>query len=317
MAPQKPDQATIARLSLVKYQLETARQQAGAPAPLGNLALNTMQDAVEAAFALAAHRLDVKVSTELDKTVGDVVAALDSPQGWQGRKERLKTVNKARVGFKHHGIRAEPDIILDYLRAAEDSCSAIVREVYDVELGELSLIVLVTNARARGWLQTSRQLRDAGELRLSIGDLSAAFATLAKDARAGAPKFSVYPSRPARHGVERFERDWNGLVNSVHSIADYLRVFAMGVEPREYAFFRAHVPDVSFIGNTDEREYHFGIMNGAEELDDAIYDRLVRFIVDTSLQLDARRFPVPEQRYDGGWSMFRRIADDITPPEER
>jgi len=310
-------EADVARLALIRYQLQTARQQAAAPSPVDNLALNTMQDAVEATLALCALRLNVTVQQEFDKLLGDVIAALPNAADFQGHKERMKTLNKARVGFKHHGNRVESGLIRQHLDAAENACSAFVVDVYGTELSAISMTALVTNARVRGWLDTSRQLRDSGDLITSVTDLGAAFETLRDEARAaGVSSISVRPSRSMRGwSQDKQERELNELIDSVHGLADYMRVYAMGVEPHEYAFFRAHVGEAHFILATDGREYFSGVYEGKQYLDEDTYTRLVKFVVDTSLQLDARRFTVPEWQGNAGYRVTRRVADAVPPPE--
>lgn len=309
-------EADVARLALIKYQLQTARQQTAAPSPVDNLALNTMQDAVEATLALCALRLNVPLQREFDKLLGDVIAKLSNPTDFQGHKERMKRLNTARVSFKHHGNPAESASIRQHLEYAESACAALVVEVYATELSEIAMTALVSNARVRGWLDTSRRLRDAGDLPKSLGDLGAAFQTLRDEAREGAPSFPVRPTRPIRaREQDKVADDLRQLVDSVHGIAEYLRVYALGVEPREYAFFAAHVPRVDFMWDSGNRSYWAGIEDGKQFLDEDTYNRLVKFVVDTSLQLDARHFTPPATHSNAGLMFRRELTDEVPPPE--
>lgn len=310
-------EADVARLALIKYQLQTARRQAAAQSPVDNLALNTMQDAVEATLALCALRLNVALQQEFDKMLGDVISKLPNATDFQGHKERMKTLNKARVNFKHHGNRAESGLIRQHLEAAESACAALVVEVYGTELSAISMTALVTSARVRGWLDTSQRLRDAGDWLRSVTDLSAAFETLHDEAgAAGVSSIVVRPSRSIQgYDRDRTVRDLYDLIDSVHGIAQYLRVYAMGVDPHEYAFFRAYVAEVHFTDSTNGREYFGGASEDRRNLDDDTYARLVKFVVDTSLRLDARRFTVPGWHSNVGHQLFRRISDEVPPPE--
>jgi hypothetical protein len=299
-------------LSMVRYQTLVARQQSSAPAPLSSLALNTMQDAAESMLKLCGEQLGADIGTrdDFDTMLGKVASKTDAADNISAYASSLRAMNRARVNFKHNGNRADDSTVRQHMDSVQAAISALSLSVFGIELNAVSLLMLVSNAAVRARLQTAQDFRASGEHAESMADLAQAFHELLGDyeRRKSSRLQSIYsnkppfvPTMPKHDDPFRLTYEWLG------GIDEQLRVLSMGVDPLGYTFFRAHMPrlmqflDGGFGANFPGQE--------VVPLDDDTWGRCLRFVIETSLRLDANDFDVPGKPTNG--SVFlRRTAEE-------
>lgn len=302
-------------LSMIRYQLMNARQESNAPAPLSSMALNTMQDAVESMLRLTGEALGVDFAAreEFDKMLAKVVVKLGAKSDLLGYSSSLKSMNRARVNFKHNGNRADASTVRQHMDTAEAAINALARDVFSVELADVSLLLLVPNRIVRMHLEAAEAHRTAGNQGESLTDLAIAFDELLRDyERRKSSWGSFFSTKPSFSGGREFraiEDTIRPVMQWLEAIDRQLRVISMGVDAQEYAHFRTATPslmhfmDGSFGAN-------FPVAPDDIAIDDATFARCVKFVIDTSLRLSATDFEVPERTYNTS-AMIRRSADEI------
>lgn len=310
-------------LSMIRLQVLTARQQSAAPAPLSSLALNTMQDAAESMLLLVSNKLGLSIGrqVEFDSILGTVVAAVDDDDV-RGYVAGLRTMNRARVNFKHGGNRADDSTVRQHMDTVDAAMSQIARSVFGVELDRVSVLTLVSNAVVRRRLQVAQYLREQGQHGDALTDLAQAFHLLLREFESRKSRWSgsIYSTKPA-HAPHIMRLDHQDPLRHVYewfdAIDEQLRVISIGVDPQGYAFFRAHTPNLLHMMNGD---WLGGFYTGTEAITDADWGRCVRFVVETSLRLDANDFEVGEPERGGGlsYTQYRRNeSDDPVIPDVR
>lgn len=306
-------------LSMIRLQLLTARQQAAAPAPLSSLALNTMQDATESMILLCADKLGVTLGKrdDFDTMLGSVVAGMD--EDVKSYVLSLRAMNRARVNFKHSGNRADDSTVRQHMDTVEAAVGQLARSVFDVELADVSLLVLVSNSDVRHRLLVAQRMRETGQYGEAQADLAEAFHQLLADfeRRRSRPHRSAFSTKPAfAPRKSGGELDILGsTVDWLEAIDEQLRVLLMGVDPQGYAYFRAHTPTLMhFLG--EGAGYGANFQGEIVRLSNEAWDRCVQFVIETSLRFDANDFEVP-QTYSNSSMMLRRKPSDDPVISER
>lgn len=304
-------------LSLIRYQLMNARQEASSPAPLTSMALNTMQDAVESMLRLTGESTGVVFAgrDDFDNMLAKVVAKVGEDSDFAGYSSSLKSMNRARVNFKHNGNRADESTVRRHLDTAESAVDGLARSIFGVELADVSLLLLVPNRTVRAHLEASARHRSGGDHGESLFDLAIAFDELLRDHEARKSRwrgyFSTKPRGNQTSGAFRSHDDpLKPIIEWLDAIDEQLRVISMGVDAQAHAAFRALTPRVSRFLNGGMRAHFRG---GVDDIaiDDEAYARSVKFVIDTALRLSASDFEVPENKRFSTTTSFERTAQEI------
>jgi hypothetical protein len=277
-------------LSLVRYQMMVARQQAQQPAPLNSLALNLMQDAVESMIGLVAEHLLVPVKNKSDFIqIFDAVAAeVKSEPPMSGFRQSAVAMNGARVNFKHNNNQAERSTIERHLNNAANLVEMLTETVFGTPLSEVSLLLFVRDAEARSHLAEAQKYWQNGEQAASMQNIRLAFDRLVRDFETrkswhpGTSLFSTKPSfTPSLHEARRAGKEIEKAFEWLESIDGWVKLVALGVDMRRYAYFNAHTPRAMYMLVGPPRF-------SRREDDEAVtseeaFGRCFQFVVDTAL----------------------------------
>lgn len=293
MTARVPEPHQAEWLGLINYQLRLAREQVEMPSPVNALAISSVQDAVESMLSLAAEVLGANVKGKDFLNLFDGVSA-ELPEGASisGMRTAAHSLNQARVSFKHHGNRADERTLLRHLFNAEELVDAICRGVFSISISDVSLLVFIRNETVRARMEAASSAYSVSDLQGAMQHLWIAFDELiddfesTKSTRPGKSLFSTKPTFPIRMsnpGVRSFEAhatEW------LENLDQWVRMLAIGVDTRRYAYFDAHTPNGY---RTTSGQYHLSWSSGTVHTDEA-YRRCYRFVIDTALAFAADDF---------------------------
>lgn len=277
-------------LSLISYQLRTARAQAQQPAPLNSLTISALHDAVESLLSLCAESLGANVKSRADfiQLFDAVEAALAPPASISGHRSGMNALNQARVGFKHHGNRADERTLRRHLANGENFLADLTSTVFSVRLEDVSLLLFIRNDGAREKLESVGTWWRSGDFQEAMQDLWLAFDELVTDYQArkswhaGKTLFSTKPSfLPSVFDLKKEGKAAEKAFEWLENLDSWVRILAIGVDARRYAYFDAHTPSGMKVLSGD---VHFHWRPDAE-LSDEVFTRCQAFVVDTALEL--------------------------------
>lgn len=295
------------RLSLVRYQLMVAEQQARQPAPLNSLALGSMQDAVESMLGLVVEREHVTTSNRSDfLQLFDAVAShVPGDPPISGFRPGVSAMNLARVNFKHHGNQAESGTIARHSGNSRDLIEVLAERVFGVQLDTVSLLLFVRDAEARAHLELAQSNWDSHHSLEAMDELKLAFDRLIRDyehRKAWHPGKSLFSTKPSfmpsvfalRKSGDEMERAFQWL----ESLDGWVKMLALGVDMRRYAYFDAHTPSSTY---TLDGSAHLHRREGVTVTDE-VYARCTKFVIDTALAFseDDFDFDAWSARQSGG-----------------
>lgn len=282
-------------LTLIRYQARMAEEQSAMPAPLSTLSIGGFQDCVEAMLVLVAEHRNIPLRrlTEFDKLFDDVAACFSD---LTYHRSPLTALNRARVGFKHNGNEAAPSTIersrvsaMNFLAEASQLC-------LDQDFDAISLAKLITYSDVRLAVESAEQRWRAGDRHQAMLGLRQAFMTLMntyEQANRSEARglFSSRPRGSSAHQAARMRTLAEfGAFGSEHddhrdrwlqNLDDRVKLLALGVDTRRYAYLDTHAPLREFRPDLDE---------GPFEVTDEVFNRCHRFVVDTALRLAADDF---------------------------
>lgn len=281
-------------LSLIRYQMAVAREQSDHPAPLSSLALSSMQDAAESTVRLCAEAAGVPLAAreDFDAQVSKVVAA--GPAELGAFTNGLRAMNRARVGFKHAGNRADDGTVRQHLDVTERAIAAFVEAFFGVNFADVSMLLLISSESVRDRLILAEWERAKGDNLNALADLSVAFDTLLNEYRGGKSHYGVSPFSVKPPFIDRPKigrRDpYTGVHEWLTGLDEGFGILLMGVDPIGWARFKSMTARVYHVGGGGG--FFLGIDEARLSVSDSDWSWAVRFVVETSLRFDAHPFEV-------------------------
>lgn len=276
------------RLSLIRYQLLLAEKQVEQPSPLNSIALGTMQDSVESMLALVIEKrlLQTKNTNEFVHLFDVVSSSFSDESQIPGFRSSMIAMNKARVSFKHHGNQVEVVTIARHLSNSSDLLNQLCIEVFNLRIQEVSLLLFVRDEKARSHLQQSESLWNSSKYAEALDELKLAFDQIVRDydsRKSWSPGRGLFSTRPSFLPSTIERKAAGNTVQKAYewleSIDDWVKILALGVDMRRYAFFNAYAPHVMYAMNGKP----FISRRDGIQLTDEIYSKCFKFVIDTAL----------------------------------
>ncbi len=170
----RPD--LVRRLTLPKYLLREAQRTLQRTEPYSHaLAVSLLQDATETFLrVLVEHgRINVNDRASFEKLLEEVTKKFPTVGE---HRAALSRVNRARIAFKHHGLKF-PDLedASTFLANVREFLVEISREILDVDFESVSLSDTITHRRTKNWLRNAEQALTAGDYREALRCARTAF----------------------------------------------------------------------------------------------------------------------------------------------
>ncbi|MDN6425200.1 MAG: hypothetical protein L0J71_05305 [Bifidobacterium crudilactis] len=282
------EQHQVEWLSLVRYQLEMAEAQGAQPEPLNALSISMTHDAVESMLSLVAEvqRADIKPKADFSAMFDSGSRAVDG--GIAGYRSQMLALNSARVSFKHHGNRLDEQTIRRHLANSRTFLEDLAMKGLEVSFDEVSLLLFVRNDRVRALLESAQTSWSAGVADESFQDLSRAFDELLCDYEErkswypGKSLFSTKPNLvPSVFDIRDSGKSTEKAFEWLEALDGWVRILALGINARDYAYFQAHTPGFEKVMNGS---YYF-FWQSEPDQSDAVFGRCLQFVVETALLL--------------------------------
>lgn len=279
----EPTERQVERLAIVRYQISIGQEQVAQPAPLYNLALNTIQDFVESSLHIIAESHKAKVKgNSFDMLLESVLAKIADDE-LSGYTVVIKAMNKARVNFKHHGNTSSSREVSSHLTESIEFVRELARKAYDKDLDDISITAFIKNEKVRRYLDSAEMNHSKSDSRAMI-DIRIAFDELIKDYKRRKLRFpgqTIFDTKPSFLPSGR-ELEYLGIekiIEWVENLENWVQYMALGISMRHYAYFDAHTPKVQY--SMDGTPFTDLVRN--LDYDKQIYDKCRRFVIDTAL----------------------------------
>lgn len=244
----------IRRLALPRFLFRAgvaALERSGPYTP--GLATSLFQDSVEAFLRILAEAGVVNVGPQVafDALID---AVSESYRTVLEHKAGLSRLNKARVGFKHHGISVSQEDALHFRETARAFLEGIARGELGLEFQRASLVSVIGHRRTQNWLHNAQDAVETGDYERALVCAAAAFAIYVKATslhrarvtshRHWGPTSVDYGSadRELRRSLKEFTRWTVAYFEELHRDLDFLR---HGVDIIAYWRFVALTPKVA------------------------------------------------------------------------
>lgn len=279
----------VERLAIIRYQLLIADQQATQVPPTDSLALGTAQDAVESMLRLVADHRGIHVGSReplmnlFDKVASDV----PNNKAFLGLRAATDSLNNARVAFKHHGNWADPRTIERHVASAHQVVSVLSEQALGTEVESASLMIFARDEQVRDHLIAAQDLQRDGLGDQAMKQLRLAFDRLVRDfedRKSWHPGRSLFSTRPPHVKLHHAQSpSWKDPVHGAYrwleSLDSWVKMLALGVDMRNFAFFQAHVPAAVY---SIDGTAHFGIEDEVD-VPDSTFRRCRDFVIRTAL----------------------------------
>ena len=266
------------------------------------LAINTMQDVVEAVLYAAGERklASLPKRPDFDKLFDGVAAALGDPAEIIGLRSAAIAMNNARVGFKHHGNQLRDETLRRHLDVAVTLTNAVVESAFDMPLERVSMLLFIRDDQARDLIERASKYEAAGDLTQALFSLRLAFDLVVweYESRKSVDGWhSIFDTKPNFFPSTLDLRD---MGKGAEKISEWIaaldrltRLGALGIDLQRYAYFdavaplarrfasrRAPMPQVRFTDLTGEH-----------------YRASYLFVVDTAIKLGANDYTLVTSRW--------------------
>ncbi|MCU1410593.1 MAG: hypothetical protein JWR04_1300 [Rhodoglobus sp.] len=306
------------RLSLIRYQLLATAEAAEAPPPINSLAINSMQDVMEAALHAAAEHLNVALPNrpDFDKLYDATAEKLGSPAELLGLRAAALALNSARVGFKHHGNQVRDETLRRHFDVAATLVNTVIELAFGTSLEQVSMLLFVQDEQARGLIEDADKHFQSGDLVAGLFRLRLAFDLIVKEyeSRKSVTGWdSIFKTKPSffpstfdlrdmlgREGGRKLEKfqEW------IQALDDLTRLGALGIDLQRYSYFDAVTPRVWYFASDSAPKPNIRF----EAVTAEHYRASYLFVVDAAIRLGANDYTLMTTR--GGIHRERHYNPD-------
>lgn len=299
-------QIIIPRLAFAKYLIQKGNQEAQHSEPLSSVAILNYHDALELAFDL------ILEDKEINSKKLSFMEYFDKTNEWLknngkteiGLRPSLEKLKNLRVNIKHKGLFPSKMDIQESEFTVKALFEELCKNVYDLNVDDISLINLIENERVRNYLSeaTEQYLVDQ---KASIENLSLAFEFLLKDYESSKAKFPTMS--PFYFGkdmsfyrggsVDPFSRFKNDTQESIETIKKVLKILAFGLNYNKYIKFRLLIPETEWYGIPTVPHVHLSENTNITQFD---LQFCINYIIECALKLQEFDFEISkkEEEYE-------------------
>jgi hypothetical protein len=254
----------IKRLAFAKYLIERGNQESVNSEPLSSIALLHYHDALELSFNLVLEDKGVNTNNP------SFMQYFDRVNEWlknNGKTEislrpSLVKLKDRRVNLKHKGLFSSKTDIEESKFTADNIFEEICKNVYDLDVEEISLIELIENQRVKGFIKEALNSYDSDQ-KESIEKISLSFKFLLRDYEQS--KRDSFFGNPFDFGKDmtflssfhmglnhtgQLSKFIDNVKESIEAMQKAVKILAFGLDYKKYIKFRLLIPEpIWYIGS--------------------------------------------------------------------
>ncbi len=300
----------LKRLAFAKFLIEKGNEESKKPEPLSSVALLHYHDALELAFLLVLEDKDINSNNlsfmqyfdKINDWIND-----NPPKVEISSRPSLDKLKRKRVNLKHHGIFSSKTDVQESRIIANNIFEELCKNVYNLDVKDISLINLVFNSKVRSYLEKAKSEFSSNKNE-SIKALSLAFEFLLKDYESS--KRTRFGESPFFFGkdmtwlnsfnirnnfipnlnnenqvfdVDRLSEFIDKVKESIESMQKAVKILAFGLDYRKFIKFSLIIPKPVWAIGSPEPIFHMPsteITFNKEDLDFCI-----NYIIECALKL--------------------------------
>lgn len=197
----------------------------------------------------------------------------------------LDTLNKLRVGLKHHAILPRMQTVQELLPRVRGFFENVLRMYCTLDFNSLSLVDLISDQQVRASLLDAQAKFDAGDKPGALTDLKMSLHQIQHPEGKRLPLLQA-PSSP-RMPAEMARAGWNQYLNQLHSFLDQtatrMNAAMLDIDPTQYAAFLRNTPSIQWSVSGNPTVIH-GSTHTQVSGDDFV--RFVDFLIDYALKAE-------------------------------
>jgi len=247
----------VRRLALIRHLYRLGVVQSRLPAPLSAISILIFHDGVELFLQLASEALDAETKSKMEfmDYWGPISKKL--PGGELGMNEAMRRLNKARVGFKHAGIRPDKADIEGFRSSVTEFLQENTPKLFDgKKFEEVSMVDLIQFERTRLDLKEAEELIRTKSFKDALTKIATAFAKLTDDyEEKGRKQYGRSPfffgesfafQSPDRFGFpdHNIDRYLENVGRTLSEFQEAMKILSLGLDYREYSRFRVYTPPI-------------------------------------------------------------------------
>lgn len=281
------------RLSLIRYQLVSCQSSVTAPTPINNLAINTMQDVVEATLAIVGehNRAQIK-GKDFSALFDGTIKSLDNPSEIEGFRSSAIALNNARVGFKHHGNQIRDETLRRHLDTTVTLVNELVKAGFGIELDEISLLLFIKDEQVRTLIDSADRMRSHNDLTEALFRLRLAFDLAIREYESRKTYdgyHSVFETRPSFYPSVTTLKNIDGmekLSEWIERVANTVKLQAFGVDLQRHAYFDSVAPTALYFASDSPTRKYVRFKKPTQQH----YSDSYHFVVDSAIKLSANDY---------------------------
>jgi len=199
----------------------------------------------------------------------------------------MRSLNKLRVGLKHHGNLPNSQTVRDLLPRARGFFENVLKSYCDLDYEDVSLIDLIADEEVREILKVARQKFIEGDKTTAMTDLKVAFHKIEHPGGKGLPKLHA-PRKPSL--PSQIDREVGPYLEQLHDFLDRCatrtNLLTIGVDLRRYADFTRSGPALLW-SVTGKYQAQHSVM-GYEHVSSEKFDGFIAFLIDYALKVSER-----------------------------
>ncbi len=249
----------IKRLAFAKYLIERGNQESVKSEPLSSIALLHYHDALELVFNLVLEDKNITVNSNTS-----FMQYFDKINEWLKNDEKtelelrpsLVKLKERRVNLKHKGLFPSKTDIEESKFTANNLFEGLCKNVYELNIQEISLIELIENTRVKGFIKEAIDSYNDNQ-KNAIEKISFSLEFLIRDYESS--KTSKFGESPFFFGEDLTHLDsffmgeemtgnkmkeFVDKVNkSIESMQKAVKILAFGLNYKKYIKFRLLIPE--------------------------------------------------------------------------
>jgi hypothetical protein len=290
------DEATLRRLSFIRYMYMLGVDQSRQPEPYAAASVLTFHDAAELFLQLAIEHRGVPVRPQgfldywekLQPHLPDVLT----------QKASMRRLNEARVGLKHHGNRPSKEDVDGFRAAVTNFFLENTPTVFDMEFADATLISFVKPDLARQSLEQARASQEEDDRVEALVHAAIAFYMVVEGPleRIGAARLGRLSSlrlrmhklrrslpRETSQALEATADMIDALRTEVESVGSTVAVLSLGLDPHRFARFRGVTPIVLKTAGGPYQAVQLG--ENLEQASEEDVDFCISFVIEAAVTL--------------------------------